>query len=137
MGIWGINPFENDFALDWLASFGPNDFRLIDRTLAGVAALTAADYLDADDACEVLAAAECLAAAGGQPAAQLPDEITTWVQENRPFSLKPAYLTMAQAAVARVRHNSELQALWAESDEYDTWQATLINLQQRLTNITP
>ena len=135
MGVWGIGSFENDMALDWLYDFGANDFRLIDRTLAGVAAMMEADELDVDEACEVLAAAECVAAAGGHPAANLPDELTDWLEENRPFSLKPDYVAMAKSAVARVLYKSELKALWEESAEAVAWQAAVADLQQRLAQI--
>lgn len=135
MGAWGIGVFENDTALDWLADFMTNDFRLIDRTLAGVAAMQDVDFLDADEACEVLAAAECVAAAAGLPSADLLDEITDWVAVNQPIQVKPEYVRMAVTAVARVRTQSELQALWAETDEYLAWITAVADLQTRLQTI--
>ena len=67
MGARAVGNFDNDAARDWLYDFGENDFRLIDRTLAGVAGMIAADELDAWEAQEVLVAAECVAAAAGFP----------------------------------------------------------------------
>lgn len=135
MGTWGTGSFENDTAMDWLVDFEANDFRLIDRTLAGVAAMQAVDYLDADEACEVLAAAECVAAAAGFPAANLPDEIHNWVLANRPIQVKPDYVHMALTAVTRVRTHSELQELWAETDDYEAWNTAVADLQTRLHQI--
>jgi hypothetical protein len=135
MGTWGIGSFENDTALDWLYDFTANDFRLIDRTLAGVAAMQAVDELDVDEACEVLAAAECVAAAAGFPAANLPAEVGDWVAANQPFQVKPLYVQMAVTAVARVREQSELKGLWAETDQYDLWETAVANLQSRLYQI--
>jgi len=135
MGAWGVGAFENDTALDWLYDFGENDFRLIDRTLAGIAAMIEADELDVDEAQEALAAAECIAAAGGFPMAELPEDLAVWVAENRPFSLKPDYVVMAKAAVLRVRTKSELRDLWEESDEGAAWQADVAGLQSRLAQI--
>ncbi|GIK55311.1 MAG: DUF4259 domain-containing protein [Chloroflexi bacterium] len=135
MGTWGIGSFENDTAMDWLVDFEANDFRLIDRTLAGVAAMQAVDYLDADEACEVLAAAECVAAAAGFPAASLPDEIHNWVSANRPIQVKPDYVRMAITAVTRVRTHSELQALWAETNDNEAWNTAVADLQTRLRQI--
>lgn len=135
MGTWGIGSFENDTAMDWLVDFAANDFRLIDRALAGVAAMQAVDYLDTDEACEVLAAAECVAAAAGFPAADLPDEVHNWVSANRPIQVKPEYARMALTAVTRVRSQSELKELWAESSEFAAWDTAVADLQSRLQNI--
>ncbi|MCL4266642.1 MAG: DUF4259 domain-containing protein [Anaerolineae bacterium] len=135
MGTWGIGSFENDTAVDWLYDFEANDFRLIDRTLASVAAMQAVDYLDADEACEALAAAECVAAAAGFPAANLPNEVIDWVSANSPIQVKPEYVRMAAAAVTRVRTQSELKELWAETDDYEAWDTAVADLQTRLHQI--
>ena len=135
MGAWGIGSFENDTAVDWLYDFAANDFRLIDRTLAGVAAMQAADDLDADEAREVLAAAECVAAAAGFPAADLPTEVRDWVMDNSPIRVKPLYVQMALTAVARVRSQSELKELWAETEEFEAWDTAVADLQTRLHQI--
>ena len=136
MGAWGIGSFENDTALDWLYDFGENDFRLIDRTLAGVAGMVAADELDADEASEVLAAAECVAAAAGYPLNNPPEELAEWLAENSPIQVKPDYIEMARKAVARVLADSELRELWLESGEFDGWETAVTNLQSRLNKIS-
>ena len=135
MGAWGTGSFENDAALDWLYDFGENDFRLIDRTLAGVAGMVEADELDADEACEVLAAAECVSAAAGHPTKELPEEVQEWLDENSPIQVKPEFVTMAQKAVARVLTKSELRELWRESEEFGEWETAVTNLQTRLNQI--
>ncbi len=135
MGAWGPGNFENDAALDWLYDFGENDFRLIDRTLAGVAAMIEADELDADEASEVLAAAECVAAAAGFPPDDPPQELAEWLAENSPIQVKPEYIEMARKSVARVLAQSELRELWLESDEFGEWETAVRNLQSRLNQI--
>ena len=135
MGAWGPGNFENDAALDWLYDFGENDFRLIDRTLAGVAAMVEADELDADEASEVLAAAECVAAAAGFPPENPPQELAEWLAENSPIQVKPEFVTMARQSVARVLAKSELRELWLESDEFAAWETAVTNLQSRLNQI--
>ncbi len=137
MDIWGIGSFENAIAVDWLHDFAVNDFRLIDRTLAGIAAMQAVDQLDVEEAREVLAAAECIAAALGFPAADLPHEVTDWVTTNSPIQVKPAYVHMAQTAVARVRADSELKELWAKTKDYVLWDTVVAELQTRLENAKP
>lgn len=135
MGAWGPGNFENDVAQDWLYDFGENDFRLIDRTLAGVAAMIEADELDADEASEVLAAAECVAAAAGFPPNDPPEELAEWLAENSPMLVKPEYVAIACQAVARVLAKSELRELWLESDEFEAWETAVTNLQSRLNQI--
>ena len=135
MGAWGSGNFENDTAQDWLYDFGENDFRLIERTLAGVASMVALDELDADEACEVLAAAECVAAAAGFPPENPPEELAEWLTENSPMQVKPAYIEMARKAVARVLKKSELRELWLESEAFDGWETAVLNLQSRLNRI--
>jgi len=135
MGTWGTGNFENDMALDWLFDFGENDFRLIDRTLAGPAHLTDMDDLDLVEASEVLAAAECVAAAGGYPAADIPEELQDWLDANSPITLKPDYVTMAHKAAVRVKTNSELQELWDDTDEAEAWHTAVSDLLHRLSQI--
>lgn len=135
MGNWGIGSFENDIAMDWLYDFEANDFRLIDRSLAGISGMAETDTLDADEACEVLAAAECVAAAAGFPAAQLPDEVTNWVTNYHPIHVRKEYIQMARTAVTHVRTHSELKDLWAETEEYDLWDTAVAALQERLDQI--
>lgn len=135
MGAWGPGNFANDAAQDWLYDFGENDFRLIDRTLAGVAAMIEADELDAWEAQEVLAAAECVAAAAGFPPDDPPQELAEWLAENSPMRVKPEYITMARQAVAHVLAQSELRALWLEREEFGGWETAVLNLQARLHQI--
>lgn len=135
MGAWGPGNFANDAAQDWLYDFGENDFRLIERTLAGVAAMIEADELDAWEAQEVLAAAECVAAAAGFPPDKPPQELAEWLAENSPMHVKPEYIEMARRAVARVLAQSELREVWLESEEFGRWETAVLNLQSRLHQI--
>ena len=136
MKIWGISGFENEAAEEWLYDFGGNDFRLIDRTLAGVAAMVAGDELDLFEACEVLVAAECVAAACGMPAKEIPDEIQTWLDEQDSAPVNSKYVDMASKAITNVLEKSELRDYWAKSDRFDAWQTAVSDLQSRLTIIT-
>lgn len=135
MSAWGTGTFDNDTAIEWLFAFGENDFRLIDRTLAGVANLQEVDVLDADEACEALAAAECVAAACGFPADILPDEILDWVEENSPMQVKREYVDMAQKAVTRIVTKSALRDSWQEEGRLKAWETAVSDLQHRLSKI--
>ncbi|MCA9921697.1 MAG: DUF4259 domain-containing protein [Anaerolineales bacterium] len=135
MEIWGISSFDNDAAQEWLADFGENDFRLIDRTLAGVAALLPVDELDAVEAAESLVAAECIAAACGVPAASLPDDIQEWLDENSPMQVKSEFVEMARKAAARVLQASDLKDIWEQTEHFGVWETAVSDLQSRLAQI--
>ena len=128
MEIWGSSGFANEAAAAWLEDFVYNDFRLIDRTLAGVANLTEMDELDVWEAAEVVAAAECVAAA----AHDLPDLVSDCVANNQPVHLKQEYLQMARQALQRVIENSALQELWRESEHFSAWETAVRDCRQRL-----
>ena len=132
MNIWGIDNFSNEAAADWLYDFGENDFRLIDRTLAGIANLLPIDDLDAEEAAEALVAAECVAAALGAKATAVPDELHEWLANNPAMHVKPDYVDMAQKSVARVLEKSELRDYWEKTSQFEAWQAIVEGLQKRL-----
>ncbi len=134
MNIWGIDNFSNEAAEEWLYDFGENDFRLIDRTLAGVAYLLPVDELDEIEAAEALVAAEAVAAALGSKATPIPDELTEWLEENPVMQVKDEYVEMAQKAIQRVLNQSDLRTHWEATDQFESWQATLQNLLTRLTS---
>lgn len=136
MNYWGATPFDNEAADDWLTDFGANDFRLIDRTLAGIANLQPVDTLDEWEAGEALVAAECIAAACGQPTANLPDEIQNWLDANAPMQVKPEFVAMARQASARVHTQSDMRTVWASTAHFDLWDTAVADLRARLDRIT-
>ncbi|MEM7330836.1 MAG: DUF4259 domain-containing protein [Chloroflexota bacterium] len=133
MNIWDIDNFSNEAAEEWLYDFGENDFRLIDRTLAGVAYLLPVDELDAFEAAEALVAAETVAAALGAKAESIPEELAEWLEENPVIQVKDEYVEMAQKAVKRILEQSELREHWQNTDQFGAWQSGLQNLLARLS----
>ena len=137
MGAWGAGSFENDTALDWAA--GVQSVDEVRRPFAQLKQDSDADagegelFVDADFACELLAAAECVAAMMGRPSRDLPEELA----QRLSAAGEPDNLLFHQArnAVLHVMRNSELAELWeeaaAESGENE-WLATLTNLVDRL-----
>ncbi len=108
----GTGSFDNDYALAWLAEVDETDVPDLVRAALDV---TGADNLPAADGARALAAAEIVAAALGQPAADLPEPAKSWVTvHSRPFVHHDALAAMA--AVERVRSPaSELYSKWAEA----------------------
>ncbi|NJM68645.1 MAG: DUF4259 domain-containing protein, partial [Acaryochloris sp. RU_4_1] len=90
----------------------------------------AEDYPEAPDCCIALAAAEVVAALLGKPVDDCPDEVDTWIQE-RPAP-SASLIAKARQAAEVVLASSELKDLWAESDEFEAWQASVEGLLSRL-----
>lgn len=133
MGAWGAGSFENDEASDWVYVLEEADgFDVVRRALA----VADEDYLEAPDATIALAAAEVVAAALGQPAADLPDEVQPFVAQHG-SSATTEDATLALAALARVRgEDSELAELWEESGG-DDWNQAVDELRARLEAAAP
>ena len=134
MGTWSAEPFGNDDAADWAYELeDAEDLTPIEEAID--AALSVGDeYLEASEASVALAAIEVLARLGGNPGEQnsYTEAADKWVAR---LQLKPTVelVDKAQAAIARILgENSELLELWQESDEYDTWQASVEDLRVRV-----
>jgi hypothetical protein len=130
MGAWGSGPFENDDALDWVSELaGSSGMAAIEDALELPAA--SADYPDAPECSIAVAAAETVAAMKGKPSDDLPEEVVAFVSTaSRPSQ---SLIDAAGSAVARVLEKSELRELWEESDDYDSWRASLVDVRRRLT----
>ena len=124
MGTWGSGPFANDDAADWAWQLTADaDEHVV------VAALTPRAESAPTDAV-VVAAGEVVAAGIGRPHPELPEEVATWVaaRQQRPWA---GLVPLAVTAVQRIRGDSELAGLWAESSD-DAWSLEVDDLLARL-----
>lgn len=127
MGAWGSGSFDNDTAMDWVSSFlreGPDAVREAFDAVTD-------EYLDADIACCVIAAAESLAAARGKPVKGLPDGIKNNLDDLADEIKDKELLAKARKCVADVRERDELRELWNEADPAE-WLASVDDLLKRL-----
>jgi hypothetical protein len=130
MGAWGVGTFENDDAGDWVYQLEEtHDLDFVRGTLQ--AAADPDGYLDAPTCSMALAAAEVVAALAGRPAPDLPEEVVTWVKANR-LGAPPDLQVLSVRALDQVAAGSELQELWAESEENAAWIDRLQELRSRL-----
>lgn len=124
MGAWGAGGFENDAALDFVA------------TIEGVDDLVAAfasepgKKIDADTASVIIAAAECVAAMLGRPADDIPKDLAVRLLGfGKP---EPALLETTRNHVSRVISHSELSELWADADNPGEFNLAMTGLIDRL-----
>lgn len=130
MGAWGAGSFENDTALDWVGDLASGDADTLRDTLNDV--VSEVGYLDSDLGSEGVAAAELVAAARGNGATDLPDEVNTWLRDHR-AEIGPADVMLARRAVVRIKGSeSELAELWAENEPDNEWLPVIDGLLARL-----
>ena len=132
MGAWGAGSFQNDQALEWLGEVeSEDDVALVEDALGTVAEAAEDDFLDADDCSVAIAAAEIIAAMGGQPSPRLPDGMKDWCDEQE--EPDPEMVSDALAALTRIREGSELVEQWSEGGELNQrWVSGLEDLARRL-----
>ncbi|MBL8857807.1 MAG: DUF4259 domain-containing protein [Planctomycetes bacterium] len=131
MGVFGTGSFDNDDALDWARTLEESrGLKVLKRTLREV--LDAGDgVLEAQIALQGMAAAEVVAGLNDSPADDLPEEIETWIEEQRGRSetdLSP----LALEALERIQVKCELIDQLKKCGEYDVWIAVVKDLEQRL-----
>ena len=129
MGAWGVLPFENDNALDWVWSLEEaEDLSVLSETLEAVAAED--EIMDEGE--EAIAAAEVVAALLGKPLDDLPEEVTEFVKKHKKKKPSAQMVKLAATVVRRIAKASDLKELWDESGDGKQWQKTLDDLLKRL-----
>jgi len=127
MGAWNTGPFDNDDAGDFADDVGGDGIPAI-RTALQVA--VDADYLEAPEASHAVAAATFVAAVQAADLTLVPEDL-------RPVVLglgrcPPGLPSLALQALAKVVNGSELDELWAESNDYDAWLGSISLLREKL-----
>jgi hypothetical protein len=124
--------FSNEHALDWLTDLlDEQDVYFIHNTLEIIADYPGEERPDTWDCHCALAAAEMVAAARGNPPADLPLVARKWLEKYQ-LEADEELMTLAQKAVERIESNSELKLLWDESPQGADWYLALSELRQRL-----
>ena len=128
MGAWGAGSFDNDDAVDWLATLEhARDVTPIDDAFAAV---TGEGEPGEADAPVAIAAAEVVAAIDGRPLADVPGEIVDWLASAHPRP-DPKLTERARAAVQRIRSSSGVKGLGGAGDPAE-WYGHIDDLLRRL-----
>lgn len=136
MGIWSVEGFASDEALDWIEGLNPADgLDPVARELHAVA--DAPDpHLTSARAEIALAAAELVAALGGQPHEALPPAARRWVDIQRPCHADTGLgidtLVEATRVLDFVVTSSQLAERWSGRVDERAWRAALDDLRMRL-----
>jgi len=135
MGTWAVDAFGNDFAQDWAEDLHEvSNMDAVADTLNTV--LDSGAELEAPFAAEALVAIEVLARLQGKGGERTEDSaaVDEWVDARKPkFKPRADLALKAQQAIERIlSEQSELRALWAESEHFEEWRASVLELQSRL-----
>ena len=131
MGAIGIGPFEDDDAADWAADLiASGSVDTVAETLLALL-FEGNELLEAPECARAIAAAEVVAALSGRGSDDLPGEIRRWA-EARLGAADAGLVATAAKAIDAVMTESELQALWEESDQYAAWRERMTDLSRRL-----
>jgi hypothetical protein len=134
MGAWGTGIFDNDTASDWAHDLKEtSDLSLIESTLDKVLKV-GAEYLDASEAEEALAAAETVARLKGNWGIRdsYNEIMDKWVETTR-ITPPQALIEKAIRAIERVLSGpSELLELWGEVEGFIAWEESVKDLSRRL-----
>jgi len=132
MGAWGMGPFENDDALDWVSDLSEGGVKCLTATFKELPKSKPDDDIETGQCCNAIAAAEVVAAMNGRGLKDLPEEITEWLA-TKPKST-PELVALARSAIERIGKDSELKDCWDEADPEDAkqWYASLKDLTNRL-----
>jgi hypothetical protein len=143
----GTGHLENDTAGDWAVELSASkDLSSIRRAIAQVIE-TGDEFLDADVACEGLAACEVigrLKGRHGSPNVRSALQnylsgisepfVDDWVASH-PLTVPDELVQLGLAAIDRiVRSPSELPELWKESNHFVEWQQAVADLRIRMAN---
>lgn len=127
MGTWGIRPFENDEALDFLEEVEDSQDRMgvLARPLEHVA--FSGDYLEVPDLAEAVAAATVIGAVLKPGVAQGEPYLPGWLAEVDSSGLDNSLVETARKALRRAMQpaDNELHELWTEAGAAQEWQADL------------
>jgi len=135
MATWAVDAFGNDFALDWAEDLQElKNMDAVEDTLNN--ALDNGDaMLEAPFAAEALVAIEVIARLQGHWGERTEESagIDAWV-EQRPQKARPDLAAKAHRVIERVlSEQSELRELWADSDDYAAWRASVLELKSRVS----
>ena len=136
MGAWSKDSFGNDTACDW--AYGLDevpDLSLISETIQKV--LEAGnEYLEAPDAEEAIAAVEVIARLKGNFGLRdsYSENTDNWV-EAHPQQPPADLVAQASQALDRILSPpSELLELWQESEEFEAWRTSVLDLKNRASS---
>lgn len=132
MGAWGVGPFENDDALDFLADLRELPADALGSRLTAALNLPAEEYVELPAASAAVAAAGLIAVARGAAYDDLDGQVMA-LAESDGLGDDSRLIDMALTALVRVNsETSEWRELWSGSDSAAEADAMIADLRSAL-----
>lgn len=132
MPDYGLGPFDNDTAREWLGELADAaDLSLLVDVVGEVADLSDVEPLDTWPAERAVAAVAVVAACYDGGSADLPEAARAWVTA-APRSIPNHLARKAGRALERVLRDSALNDAWSESPDHGAWVRAIETLRARL-----
>ncbi len=134
MGAWAVDAFGNDEACDWAYDLSESkDLSSVESTLSKVLAV-GDGYLESPEAIAGIAAAETVARLQGNYGEKnsYTEAVDNWVSH---IKIKPStdLAKKSHAVIDRVlSDSSELLELWQDSEEFDAWKSSVLDIKSRI-----
>ena len=125
MGAWGCTTFEDDSTCDWAYDLyaAENTVQFLRESLTPE---ETDDYLEYDDCCSILGAAETVYSLLFEVRDNPPVEFQEWVKNHRGLDVTDLKPVCVLALNRVLSENSELNELWTEnSTEYPEWKGNI------------
>lgn len=130
MGTWDTGSFDNDEALDWVYELEEADDLSILADAFEAVLEEEGNTLDESDCVIAICAAEVIAGLMGNVYGGLPEEVQAWIKTQPKPSEDLA--ADAQKSLMMILKGSGLKELWEETDIYDEWERTVLDLLARV-----
>lgn len=131
MGAWGMKPFENDSACDWVYDLQKKGIKAIEEAFTWEEEND--EYLDSSFGTEIIAAAEVLYAIKNGPRKDVPEDVLNEIQKFNSEQVQHLYRICVKAIDRVMGKDSELYDLWEETGEdFKIWSDDVIELKEGL-----
>ncbi|HBL47335.1 DUF4259 domain-containing protein [Gimesia sp.] len=125
MGAWGYRTFEDDSTCDWAEDLYDAE-KAVPFLRESLTPEAADGYLEYDDCCSILGAAETVYALLFEVRDNPPEKFQEWVQNHRGLDVTDLKPVCVLALNRVLSENSELNELWSEnSTEYPEWKGNV------------
>lgn len=131
MGAWGYGAFDNDTAGDWVYTLEESEGLSVIEAALDAVVEGGEEYLEAAEAEVALAAAVVVVLLqAGEDAPECANEtVAAWVADH-PQEVPWKLARKTVAALDRIlTEPSELLELWSETEDYDAWQSSVVELK--------
>lgn len=133
MAAWGTKTFEEDTANDWIQELIDSDDArefLIDSISID------SGFLEADQASAILATGETLIALLDEPRSSVPSELVDWAGDNECDDVSDLPEITLPAIDKVLTEDSELNNIWAESEDYEEWKENVEGMREILAQLS-